>query len=86
MGRRYSDWQLANIERGKERRKADRERLKFEDSMLVPERYVFTAPVKCPNCHGTGHTAQRTERNDGVKSQRRTCPCGHRFILVFSEE
>lgn len=65
----------------------ERKRERFAESLLNDSlRYVFVAPIRCPVCRGTDHETNRTERNDGVKSQRKTCrSCEHKFIAVFQE-
>ena len=66
-----------------ERRKRER----FAESLLDDgTRYVWTTPVRCPVCRSDEHNTQRTERHEGVKSQRKTCrSCGHKFILIFED-
>jgi hypothetical protein len=64
-----------------------REREKFAKSLVNDgDRYVFVAPLRCPVCTSIDHETNRTERHDGVKSQRKTCRgCGHKFIAVFQD-
>jgi hypothetical protein len=72
----------------KAKRRAERERERFAHSLLPDDsaRYVWTKPVRCPVCRGIEHSTSRTERHDGVKSQRKTCrTCGHKFILIFED-
>jgi hypothetical protein len=66
---------------------AERKRERFAESLASDNslRYVWTKPVRCPVCRGTEHKTERTERHDGVKSQRKTCRCGHKFILLFED-
>lgn len=50
------------------------------------DRYVFVAPVRCPACRGVSLATERTERHEGVKSQRKACrTCGHKFFAIFQD-
>jgi hypothetical protein len=64
----------------------ERKRERFAESLAADDslRYVWVNPIRCPACNGTQHDTTRTERHDGVKSQRKTCRvCGHKFIAIF---
>lgn len=77
-------WEAWKAERAAERKQA-RELAKFA---IEADRYVFVTPVHipCPRCGCLKLRTDRTERHEGVKSQRKTClGCEWKFFAVFQD-
>lgn len=83
----FNQRQHQKAARARVREERRQERLVESLAAIGTRDYVFVKLVHCPACGSTRHQTERTERHDGVKSQRKTCrTCGYKFFLIFEDE